>query len=244
MVLAQFFSRGVLGCFSLVSFSFSINALADSCHPSPNPKLTQYIIGYGSLMQTESKNQTYPNTGRITPIILSGFKRGWFARGTPIGFSTTFLGVVEDMKSQLNAVIFKVPSAAAVTHYDEREKVYCRIPVSSDAIEILNHKPKPQGQVWMYISQMGSSAVNASNHYPIVQSYVDIFLSGCLDIENQYHLKNFANNCIDSTSGWSKYWVNDRIYPRRPFVYQPKAEQIDELLERNLPHYFHSIKIE
>jgi hypothetical protein len=39
-------------------------------------------------------------------------------------------------------------------------------------------------------------------------------------------------------------WVNDRVYPRRPFVVQPKAFQIDSLLSRELPQYFSRIRIE
>jgi hypothetical protein len=38
--------------------------------------------------------------------------------------------------------------------------------------------------------------------------------------------------------------VNDRVYPRRPFVFQPRARQIDELLERELPRYFRQIRLE
>jgi len=38
--------------------------------------------------------------------------------------------------------------------------------------------------------------------------------------------------------------MNDRIYPRRPFIYQPKAGRIDQLLKEHLPQYFQHIRIE
>jgi hypothetical protein len=99
------------------------------------------------------------------------------------------------------------------------------------------------GQVWIYVNK--PKAVAAPNAtYPIVQSYVDIFLSGCLEQEQRFELKDFAQRCIATTHDWSEYWVNDRIFPRRPFVYQPKAPQIDSLLSKYLPQYFSRIRIE
>lgn len=46
-------------------------------------------------------------------------------------------------------------------------------------------------------------------------------------------------------SNWSKYWVNDRIYPKRAFIYIPNASQIDGLIEKVLgEEMFSSIQIE
>lgn len=61
--------------------------------------------------------------------------------------------------------------------------------------------------------------------HPITQSYVDIFLGGCLDVSEAYGIEEFALECIRTTKGWSKYWINDRIMPRRPFEHQPQAER-------------------
>jgi hypothetical protein len=36
---------------------------------------------------------------------------------------------------------------------------------------------------------------------------------------------------------------SDRVFPRRPFIHQPKAGQIDKLLAGQLPVYFSQIKI-
>ena len=46
------------------------------------------------------------------------------------------------------------------------------------------------------------------------------------------------------TTGWSEHWVNDRIYPRRPFVHQPRAGEIDRLLSASLPELFGRIRLE
>ena len=34
-----------------------------------------------------------------------------------------------------------------------------------------------------------------------------------------------------TTTGWNANWVNDRIYPRRPFIYAPGASAIDKILQ-------------
>src|SRR5262249_44445648 len=66
----------------------------------------------------------------------------------------------------------------------------------------------------------------------MVQSYVDICINGCLEIEAQYpRARGFAQEFIRSTTGWNAHWVNDRIYPRRPFIYVPNAFLIDQALE-------------
>jgi hypothetical protein len=49
---------------------------------------------------------------------------------------------------------------------------------------------------------------------------------------------------VETTTDWSAFWINDRIYPRRPFIYQPKARQIDQLLNEVIPEFFEKIKIE
>ncbi len=211
--------------------------------PPSNPSLTQYLIGYGSLMQDRSKNKTYSNTGPNIPVLLSHFKRGWITEGTRVGFSITFLGAIEDKKSRFNAVVFKLPSSSVLADYDQRESRYCRVLVSPNLIQMLDQHPKFDGQIWIYVSQPIYIKL-PSARYPIVQSYVDIFLSGCLEIEKKYHLENFADQCIETTHYWSSHWVNDRIYPRRPFVHQPNAFEIDKLIKKKLPNLFSSIKIE
>lgn len=97
---------------------------------------------------------------------------------------------------------------------------------------------------WVYVNKanhIGEASVN----YPIIQSYVDIFISGCIEIEEKYNLKHFAKECVKTTHGWNTlHWVNDRIYPRRPFVYVPKAREIDETLSDVIPLEFKNIRFD
>lgn len=86
----------------------------------------------------------------------------------------------------------------------------------------------------------------ASAGYPIVQSYVDIFITGCLQMQARVTEPafDFVEQCVLTTEGWSKHWVNDRIYPRRPFHYQPNAFKIDGYLNRLLPEFVQEMRIE
>lgn len=217
---------------------------AIECNVAPDATRPQYVIGYGSLMQDESRKRTSPQAGPAHPIELEGYRRGWFSRGSPIGFSTTFLGLVQDAASRLNAVIYQV-DVAELAPTDQRERSYCRASVARARIKPLerDYSLAPNGQAWIYVSR-GPNVSLPNAKFPIVQSYVDVFLSGCLEQERRFDVAGFAQQCISTTSGWSEHWVNDRIYPRRPFVYQPRAREIDNLLSTQLPRFFSRIHIE
>jgi hypothetical protein len=218
--------------------------ISGDCNVPPDSGRTQYIIGYGSLMQDASRKRTSPQAGPAHPVEIKGYRRGWYARAEAVGFSATYLGVVPDRESYLNAVIYEVDPAELIAT-DKREVSYCRTSAAISDIKPLEREfsPKPNGQAWIYVSRPQSVAT-PSSRYPIVQSYVDIFVSGCLEQEQRFGLTDFSQQCLSTTADWSEHWVNDRIYPRRPFVFQPKARQIDNLLSKQLPHYFSHIRIE
>lgn len=225
--------------------SFSQMALAKEncpCHPLVNPNQSQYLIAYGSLIETASKNSTDPRSGINKPVWVDHYQRGWFSKGLSDGFSTTYLGVIKNKHARFNGTIFNLP-ANSFKNYDAREKYYCRVLVTPHDIHLLTGKKLPLGQFWIYELKPDLLAP-PSARYPIVESYVDIFLAGCFEIEEKYHLKNFAAACVNTTSDWSLNWVNDRIYPRRPSLYQPRALMIDKLLQQQIPQFFQQIKLE
>lgn len=220
------------------------DGIAGECNLPPDGNRAQYVIGYGSLMQYDSRKRTSPGAGPAHPVEISGYRRGWFARGKAVGFGATYLGVLPDRESRLNAVIYRVdPADLAAT--DRREASYCRSSVAAPDIKPLEggYLPPQDAQAWIYVSRPQSVATPDPRN-PIVQSYVDIFVSGCLEQEQRLGLADFSRECLATTAGWSEHWVNDRIYPRRPFIFQPRAAQIDSLLSRQLPQYFSRIRIE
>jgi len=43
---------------------------------------------------------------------------------------------------------------------------------------------------------------------------------------------------VSETTDWSPHWVNDRIYPYRPFTAVAQASQIDTILTRHFPDFY------
>ncbi len=199
-------------------------------------------------MLKESKDRTHPNTGESTPIRVDGFDRSWNCKGQSPGFSTTYLGVdaTTNQSSCINAVFFKINNIADFKKYDEAKSYYCRQEVVKSKIHLLTNatikRGLPNGQYWIYVTRP-ELRQHPTEEYPIVQTYTDTYISGCLELEMRHKLNGFAHDCVTTTSGWDNPWVNDRIFPRRPVIHQKNALEIDGLLNRTVHAAFKKIKI-
>ncbi|WP_457745508.1 gamma-glutamylcyclotransferase family protein [Sulfurimonas sp.] len=202
-----------------------------------------YVIGYGSLFKKSSLNRTMPSVDEVKPILLNNYTRSWDAveNITP-SFSTTYLGVQKSNGKYINAIIFEVNSSA-IKDLDKREFLYSREKVDINNIEFLSSSFQitKNDDVWIYVTNNPSKP---SKNHPIIQSYLDICLSGCFEIEENFLIDNFAKKFVETTNKWSRHWVNDRIIPRAPHIHQPYAHNIDKLLYENLEDYFTKIVIE
>lgn len=199
-----------------------------------------YIFGYGSLVERESRLRTTPNATDVYPVIVSGLKRGWFARTGGNSLSTTFLGCIKDSNSIVNGVIYKV-SEEEIKGIDSREKGYTRELLNKDTIKFLFDIKETNIKIWAYLNAFNCleeiKEKLPNKEFPIVQSYVDICINGCLEIEAKFVKAkelNFTKMFIESTEYWNEFWANDRIYPRRAFIYRPNANTIDTYLKDNL----------
>lgn len=228
---------------ALLGLAFAATPFAaladDDCHPAIDPTKTQYIVGYGSLMEKASKERSTPDAGPNHPVLVKGYQREWNTKGDDIGFSTTYLGVTIDAEAVMNAAIYIDPDVSDIEATDEREEYYCRDAVATDAVTLLDGTELlTNHQIWIYYNKP-DSRVPPSARWPIVQSYVDIFLNGCIELEDKVITTDgnasFSRQCILTTEGWSQYWVNDRLYPRRPFIYRKNAGAIDTLIYETLP---------
>lgn len=227
---------GLFFFLSLPHLSFAV-----ACHPKVDSKLPQYIIGYGSLIDEQSKKNTAPSAQESFPILIKGYKRSWSVHGNLPGLNTTFLSISEDKNASFNGIIYKVSNPISIQQYDKRERTYCRKELSVAQISVYSIALPAQRQIWIYTSGQKTND-HPTHDFPIVQSYVDVFLRGCIQIEEKFKIDNFAKDCIRSTEQWSDHWENDRIFPRRPFIYQPYAIKIDTLLKEMLPEHFKHIK--
>ena len=203
-----------------------------------------YIIGYGSLFDKKSRQRTLSNVNKIQPILLNGYERSWNAAEniTPT-LSTTYVGVKKNDNAYINAIVFEIDQEF-LELLDKREFLYTREKVSYDSIQQLGSthlKISNKDEIWIYVTKEVKFPALKN---PIIQSYVDTCISGCFEIEEIYKIEDFADNFVKTTTGWSHYWVNDRIYPRAPHIYQSYAYKIDQLLYENLKDIYLKITIE
>ena len=216
-----------------------------------------YIIGYGSLIEFASRTRTAKDALYVRPVQVNGFVRGWFAQVSAAGYSPTYVGAVSvsDLKARpvypyLNAVVYYV-TEAELQATDQREDAgYTRVEVLPSQIQMLDGGGAvPEGKYWIYLNKFqGKNKLEnhlPSANFPIVQSYVDICINGCFEIEANFpQSAGFAEMFIKTTLFWSNFWVNDRPMPRRPFMDRPNAYTIDALLAATIPDYFSQMRIE
>jgi hypothetical protein len=193
-----------------------------------------YIFGYGSLIEKESRTRTNPEAVEARPARVNGYQRGWFHQfANNVGSTCTYLGAIEKPASTANGVIYHVNDFEKTK---QRETGYSATRVPAGKIEMLDGGSPwdPAEVVYIFISNPAdiSKTGKPTAAIPMVQSYVDICINGCLEVEAQYSsARGFVQEFIRTATGWNANWVNDRIYPRRPFIYIPNASQIDQALQ-------------
>src|SRR5215208_5317275 len=185
---------------------------------------TQFIFGYGSLINSSSRNTTASQPIVAIPARLSasfGYVRGWTIR-SPSGF--TALGLrrlgAGESEMSINGVLYPV-QGNDMAAFDARS--WQRLP--------------EQGKIWVYIpaipgQEPGVGLSLPTAEYPILQSYLDVVIEGGLEYGMDY-----AREILASTSDWSAYWLNDRPLARRPWVYTRDHAAVDELLTGSAPHF-------
>jgi hypothetical protein len=173
------------------------------------------------------------------PVRLSasfGFIRAWVDRSAS-GF--TALGLRRpgegERASTINGVLCPADDDE-MTRFDHRELGYARIAVPPGMIEAVSWQSLPQaGTIWVYVplgadGRTGLVLEAASADYPLLQSYLDVFLEGALEYGS-----GFAQEAIETTQDWSQYWLNDRALARRPWVYDEHYAETDRLLSITPP---------
>ncbi len=192
-----------------------------------------YVFGYGSLIERASRTRTNPDAFAAWPARVTGYQRGWFHQfANNVGSTCTYLGAVAKAGATINGVIYKVDD---IEKTKERETGYSADPVKG-AIQMLDGgAPWDGDEVYLFVSKPDyiSKTWEPTPDIPMVQSYVDICINGCLEIEALYRsAAGYVQEFIQTSTGWNKYWVNDRLYPRRPFIYCPNASSIDKALQK------------
>ncbi len=218
-----------------------------------------YIFGFGSLINTASRVSSDPDAVAAVPVRVAasvGYARSWnfqhpVAQLTALGLEKTEAGAGRT----INGVVCPVLSTSGMEALDAREIGYKRVAIATEHLEPLSWQTLPDGaRVWMYVplgpaasttalevgedneddeARAGVGLTGPSFHNPILQSYVDVCILGCLEYSEE-----FAREFVTSTSLWDGPWINDRQIPRRPWVHQPRYQEIDALLAAVIPEAF------
>jgi len=206
-------------------------------------KPQNFIFGFGSIVNDESRKSTDSSSGDPIPVRISsdfGYRRMWNFQGSSA--KLTALGLVKVTnpaeKSTINGIIYPI-KGNDMTAFDEREEGYNRVEVPLNLIQSVGWKQLPihDYKIWAYIPQgvngvAGQDLQPATKFYPILQTYIDVVLTGFLK-----YGENFAIEFLYTTGWWSKYWLNDRQVPRRPWIFQKKYKMVDNLLENYSQKY-------
>jgi|ERR1041385_1251997 cation transport regulator ChaC len=176
-----------------------------------------WIFGYGSLIHPDSRARTGV-TGTAIPVRVRGWQRAWNALSEKFGMAA--LGVVPQAGAGCNGVLVEVPDNQ-LGEFDKREAMYARTRLDPAEISALEpHRLSPD-EAWIYVPLHPERPTTAC---PIVQSYVDVVLAGCLTIGEA-----FATEFMRTTALWDAPLVNDRWTPRYPRAEHFPADVLDRV---------------
>ena len=162
--------------------------------------MTTYIFGYGSLMNSASRQLT-GQTSPAIPANVKGLVRYWSKIDDSYVLSPL---IVNQGDGQVNGVLLAIEQAA-LRDFDTRERGYHRLLVSPNDIEC-EFALNESDDIWVYVKDTPEPPCNL---VPIMQTYVDTVLSGCLEISEA-----FAKQFVEQTIGWHFPRENDRHSPK------------------------------
>jgi hypothetical protein len=200
-----------------------------------------FIFGYGSLINAVSRDATLSHPIHAIPVRVSaafGYVRAWNDR-SPSGFTALGLRKSDPGESAMtiNGVLYPV-EGAEMTAFDGREHGYVRVEIPHADIEAVSWQAIPvKGRIWTYVPDIpgkdpGTALSAADARFPLLESYIDVVIEGGLEYGPE-----FAREIIATTKGWSTFWLNDRVLPRRPWVFDRHSAAVDELLAAFAPHF-------
>ena len=239
--------------------------------------VNNFLIGFGSIIQTASRAASDPQASDAAPCRISaawGYVREWnfqapTAQICALGLRKTRPG---EAGATINGVVFPAPDD--LSEFDRRENGYMRVPVPRGMIEMLSWHTLPgDANVYVYVPYAprvvqkygmdpatgyprccGAEAPEGldwateapglgleppSLEFPILQTYVDVCLTGCLE-----YGEGFAKEFIETTFLWSPCWLNERPLSRRPWVHQKQYVAIDRLLRDHVGEVYKCRKLE
>lgn len=175
-----------------------------------------------------------------------GYARQWNFRSST-GFTALGVSPCSDSTSyqadDINGVLFRIPTSMT-PGFDRREVGYKKVRIPLEHLEFqyneltdssstaLNPQTKfdltNQDRVWLYVP-LPTHTTDADENHPLLQSYVDTVLQGCLEWGGEAMAEQF----LLTTGGWSAYFLNDTPSSRRPWLFRKEYNTIDRLLKNH-----------
>eukprot|EP00980_Cylindrotheca_fusiformis_P028220 scaffold22586_cov138-Cylindrotheca_fusiformis.AAC.40 len=208
----------------------------------------EYLFGFGSIINSsthaswlaaskESKVEALP--GAVATLKSSfGYQRRWNFRSTT-GFTALGLcpidqnGTQDGSSSGINGVVFQIKKSM-VCDFDRREVGYQRLSIPLECLQFHTSCKKQAAfqfngdeKIWIYVPSP-SQCLHADENHPLLQSYVDTVLQGCLEWGGESMVEDF----ILMTGGWSTFFLNDTPSSRRPWLFRKEYDTIDRLLQK------------
>jgi hypothetical protein len=128
------------------------------------------------------------------------------------------VSVEEDASASCNGVLVQI-DASEIEKFDYREAGYTRVRIAVDRVTAATDTALPGlggADIWCYVSKTPGG--RPSDTFPILQTYVDVMILGCLEIS-----LDFAKQFVTTTMHWNpapvdfasnpKSYINDRHAP-------------------------------
>lgn len=196
------------------------------------------LVGYGSLINPQSRLRSLSKNSKAMPITLTNFKRLWAYPCQRKNY--TALAVKRSKGSNINAVIFQI-DPKDLPKLDEREKNYARVRIDPCELNLLpqnyqNSTPETftvkslhSATIWIYCmpneidqnhsysrwNDFGSINNNYSrylndNHLPCESFPIPQSYIDCVLSGCLRFGIEFAREFLKTTDCWSGSWINDR----------------------------------
>ena len=194
----------------------------------------EYIFGFGSIMNRNTHGENVFPGAAVIICKEFGYERKWNFRSST-GFTALGVSKVSSTGTakDVNGVLFRV-AQSLMPVFDRREVGYEKVRIPLDCVEFFDKSPSswhkklgPEDRLWVYVPLPTFNKPADENH-PLLQSYVDTVLQGCLEWGGE----SMAESFIQTTGGWSTYFLNDTPSSRRPWLFRKDYSLIDRLLQK------------
>jgi hypothetical protein len=175
----------------------------------------------------------------IQIIRVKNMRRGWFFNvdtgKNVISKPWTTLGANRVNGFTTNGTLFPV-TEEQLALIDIRESGYIREEINQKDIEFISNGVIPNDSIIYYYAFDEKKISKPSEKYPLLQSYIDICMIGCIETDQLLGTNNYeyTKEFVATTYSWLNldYYINDRIYNRRPGDYVPYAGIIDIIINK------------